>query len=423
MGFRIYLGSLPGNLTAVDLHKYFSTLVKVKKITLGKSTKKLHSLGNSGYAFLTVDTKPELERLKSQDHIIGGRKIKCEDFINGLKLSEKKNELENRRLFLANISSEVSDEMLESYFSRYGAVESAYKVKVQSTNKSCGFGYLTFVEADSAAKLRALGSVQIQGVHIVIAPYVKKSVTGSTRAEPHAYQNPNFRKPKCFYQGEAFEDFPRGDLKGNPIAKSQKPITSEAPLLATASNQSEEHRILPNSKKEKNEAEEPHFQNKPHKHQINTATSESAISSQFARGLIQRHEPQDRSAEKHFGSEICNGVQSRIRSCPWSQFHPQNEPDRVLAEPGVNRSPEHYEQGSRAKLSHISFHSSEDLPRNSSAYVRRLVPANRLDAVLRKTSAACYDHSTENLRFNSSQTQGITRLEKRNALPTNMNFF
>lgn len=174
MKTKLYLGSLPGNLTEIDILDYFSRLVKVKELLLIR--KNVKSTVNSGYAFLTVGSEAESNKLMSTDHYFGGRKIKCEEYVEGSQLQSIKSNLQHRRIYISNIPKQISDWELEAYFSQFGTLESAYKVKVQSTKKPCSFGYITFTTEDPAQALLKRGKVNIKGYILVLNPYTKREV-------------------------------------------------------------------------------------------------------------------------------------------------------------------------------------------------------------------------------------------------------
>ena len=88
---KMYLGSIPGNLTEEDIADYFRPLANLQEIVLVgcPNNPKL----NKGYAFLTFETKAQCLDLLSREHVIAGRKVKLEKLEQGQRLKKKRSNL------------------------------------------------------------------------------------------------------------------------------------------------------------------------------------------------------------------------------------------------------------------------------------------------------------------------------------------
>ena len=104
----------------------------------------------SGYAFIIykVETQAQKETLtqpiKSQKFYVKGRAIKVERYLTGAELEEHNLKNSKKRIFVSNLPYSLKDSDLKKIFSRFGEIESAYRVKVQSENRSTKYGYITF---------------------------------------------------------------------------------------------------------------------------------------------------------------------------------------------------------------------------------------------------------------------------------------
>ena len=67
-----------------------------------------------------------------------------------LPMSASGPSLSNSKLFIGGLSYETTDESLCSYFSQFGPVVSAVVLRDQETNRSRGFGFVTFADTESA---------------------------------------------------------------------------------------------------------------------------------------------------------------------------------------------------------------------------------------------------------------------------------
>jgi len=68
------------------------------------------------------------------------------------------------RLFVGNLSFQVSDEMLREAFARVGEVERAEVVRDKFDGRSRGFGFVEMARAEDAdAAMRVLNGTEING--------------------------------------------------------------------------------------------------------------------------------------------------------------------------------------------------------------------------------------------------------------------
>jgi len=69
-----------------------------------------------------------------------------------------------KRLYVGNMSFDVSDEELEQAFSQYGEISSAKVVRDQYTGRSKGFGFVEFAqEADAQKAMEAMNGKELNG--------------------------------------------------------------------------------------------------------------------------------------------------------------------------------------------------------------------------------------------------------------------
>ena len=172
MQAKLYIGSIPGNTTEQELKAHFGSVCQMVSLILVKN--KHNNKTNSGFGFLTVASAADVQKLQAMDHVLGGRKIKVEPFAEGNKLKEVRTSLMRKRLYISDIPEQVTDAHIEEFFGKFGPLESAYKVKVQSTKKPCTFGYVTFTTEEPALELIKAGSVVINGFKILVFPYSKR---------------------------------------------------------------------------------------------------------------------------------------------------------------------------------------------------------------------------------------------------------
>jgi RNA recognition motif-containing protein len=74
-----------------------------------------------------------------------------------------------KKLFVGNISWNVSDDMLRDAFAEYGTVEDAYVLKDRETKRSRGFGFVTFTNDEEAdAAIEAMNGTELDGRELTV---------------------------------------------------------------------------------------------------------------------------------------------------------------------------------------------------------------------------------------------------------------
>lgn len=84
----------------------------------------------------------------SQEHVIDGRKVDVKKAVPRDR-APAPTRTESKKIFVGGLSAEVTDKIFFEYFSKFGAVKDAVVMVDRSTNRSRGFGFVTF-ESDDA---------------------------------------------------------------------------------------------------------------------------------------------------------------------------------------------------------------------------------------------------------------------------------
>lgn len=75
----------------------------------------------------------------------------------------------NNKLFVGNISWNVDDQQLKEFFSQVGEVEKAEIIYDKVNNRHKGFGFVTFVNAEDAAKaIEELNGKELDGREVKV---------------------------------------------------------------------------------------------------------------------------------------------------------------------------------------------------------------------------------------------------------------
>lgn len=83
-----------------------------------------------------------------------------------------------KRIYVGNLSHQVSDEALEAAFAAHGEVLSASVVKDRDTGGSRGFGFVEMNDSEAEAAITALNGQSLDGRSMNVSEAKPKSSSG-----------------------------------------------------------------------------------------------------------------------------------------------------------------------------------------------------------------------------------------------------
>ncbi|XP_075490848.1 UBP1-associated protein 2C-like [Primulina tabacum] len=106
-----------------------------------------------GYGFITYKDMESAQRaLRAPGKMIDGRMAACNLASEGLNNSSSTLDQAQRKLYVGGLSPETSSEMLLSYFGRHGEIEEGSVAYDKDSNKSRGFGFVTYKTVEGAKR-------------------------------------------------------------------------------------------------------------------------------------------------------------------------------------------------------------------------------------------------------------------------------
>ncbi|PIZ65400.1 RNA-binding protein [Candidatus Roizmanbacteria bacterium CG_4_10_14_0_2_um_filter_36_9] len=76
---------------------------------------------------------------------------------------------QNNKIFIGNLPWTVRDEGLREIFSQFGEITDAVVIIDRRTNRSKGFGFVTFTEESAAdAAIKAMHEQEVEGRNIIV---------------------------------------------------------------------------------------------------------------------------------------------------------------------------------------------------------------------------------------------------------------
>lgn len=106
-----------------------------------------------GYGFITYCHMESTKKaLREPSKLIDGRLAVCNLACESLSSQSTSSDVTLRKLYIGGLSPDTSSENLLSYFSRHGEIEEGSVAYDKETNKSRGFGFITYKTAEAAKK-------------------------------------------------------------------------------------------------------------------------------------------------------------------------------------------------------------------------------------------------------------------------------
>lgn len=167
---KVFLTGLSGYTKESDLLGY------LKNISKGVTGVGFPQKRNAGYAFVELESVCSMEEiLKLKNLIFNGRKIQIKPFRQGEDLKKFKDEVNLRRLFVANIPKSFRNEQIKEIFSRFGELEAAYIIRDRDSGISRGFGYIVFSSEELANKVAKSRVVRSNNIELYVKIHQPKN--------------------------------------------------------------------------------------------------------------------------------------------------------------------------------------------------------------------------------------------------------
>ena len=89
----------------------------------------------------------------------------------------------SKKLFVGGLSWNINDSDLQNAFAKFGEVEDAVVIKDRDSGRSRGFGFVTFVDDDSADKATSeMNETQLDGRSIKVSEAKERAPRDNNRS-------------------------------------------------------------------------------------------------------------------------------------------------------------------------------------------------------------------------------------------------
>jgi len=127
-----------------------------------------------GFGFVTCESKEVADKIISSQLKLDGRALEFKPAVSREEMAKPNGQPETKKLFVAGVSYDTTDESFQEYFSQFGEIESALIMRNRATKVSRGFGFVTFVESQGVQACLPPVQLELDGRRLDVKPAVPK---------------------------------------------------------------------------------------------------------------------------------------------------------------------------------------------------------------------------------------------------------
>ena len=220
---KLWVGGLPGKITRQRVHEYFSSYGEVDSVYLIKSNKEIISEKQGfdfkrerlckGFAYVTLKNSEDFQRiLGMQALVFEGRTLNIQRPVLSNNRKKYKQAQSKLRVFLPKLPANLGEAELKKYFSKFGSLESVYKIKNLEMNTFKTYGYLKFENQISAENVLSKDFHVVSGYKIGVLPFrcnytSVENINFTTDAEQlYSQLSPKNNRQKYTKNGDQYYD-------------------------------------------------------------------------------------------------------------------------------------------------------------------------------------------------------------------------
>lgn len=148
--YKIFVGCIPGKTTDEEIEALFKDYPSLLNVHLERRKNKKCS----GYGHIELADAEDYEAILSGKHILGERQLTTMPYLEKNDLIQSQLKFNKRRIVIAQLPKETTDQDLHRHFSKFGRIEKAFVVQNEADPELKPYGHVIYKDDKSAAKAK-----------------------------------------------------------------------------------------------------------------------------------------------------------------------------------------------------------------------------------------------------------------------------
>uniref|UniRef100_A0A7S3UWI8 RRM domain-containing protein n=1 Tax=Heterosigma akashiwo TaxID=2829 RepID=A0A7S3UWI8_HETAK len=148
---KLFLGGVSWQTTEDGLKFYFEKFGKLKDCAVMKDK---FTGQPRGFGFVQFEDASAVDKVLAEEHTIDGRVLDIKKAISRehapRAISEK---IDVKKIFVGGLEQAVTEGDFKDYFGKFGDITDAVVMMDRNTNRSRGFGFVTYADAESVNRV------------------------------------------------------------------------------------------------------------------------------------------------------------------------------------------------------------------------------------------------------------------------------
>ncbi|ESW12931.1 hypothetical protein PHAVU_008G153800 [Phaseolus vulgaris] len=199
---KIFIGGLARETTIAQFIKHFGKYGEITDSVIMKDRKTGQP---RGFGFITYADPSVVDIVIEDTHIINGKQVEIKRTIPRGAVGSNSKDFRTKKIFVGGIPSTVSEDEFRDFFTRYGEVKDHQIMRDHSTNRSRGFGFITYDSEEAVDDLLAVGNkIEFSGAQVEIKKAEPK------KPNPPAPSSKRYNDARSSYgggYGDAYDGF------------------------------------------------------------------------------------------------------------------------------------------------------------------------------------------------------------------------
>lgn len=151
---KLFLGGLDYRTTEDNLMSYFGQFGRLVDVAVMRFP---DSKRSRGFGFITFSSPEETDHcLRSEPHWVDGKVLRIKKATPREDKESAGTKIEGfRKMFIGGLNYKTTDDGLKRYFEQFGEVIDCVVMKFEGTNKSRGFGFVTYSSVEAVDAVQA----------------------------------------------------------------------------------------------------------------------------------------------------------------------------------------------------------------------------------------------------------------------------